>query len=115
MTGTGADEAKRRAKAHFARIAAEYLPHEGVDMGPMFGTQGLRMRGKVFAFVGSGGLLIVKVPADRATEWAASSSATRMVMNGREMREWLTFTLDDAATWPYAIAEAYAYLDRITP
>jgi hypothetical protein len=115
MSGTERDAAKRRGKALFARIAAEYLPHEGVDMGPMFGSEGLRVRGKVFAFIGFDGDLIIKVPADRAAEWAATSGASRMVMNGRELREWLTLPQQESATWPHAIAEAYAYLDRITP
>lgn len=46
---------------------------------------------------------------------AATTSAARMVMRGSEMREWLVLRQADAASWPDAIAESYAYVDRITP
>jgi hypothetical protein len=39
-------------RAIFDDIAAEYLVLPGVDIGPMFGSEGLRIRGKVFAFLG---------------------------------------------------------------
>ncbi len=41
--------------------------------------------------------------------------AKRMVMRGREMREWLTVDRGEHDRWAPLIAEAYAYLDEITP
>ena len=49
MTDAAAQE---RAHAIFDPIAEGYLERPDVDIGPMFGSEGLRVRGKVFAFVG---------------------------------------------------------------
>lgn len=106
------------ARGHelFDPLADAYLQRPGVDIGQMFGTEGLRVRGKVFAFVGSGGGLIVKVPAARASELADSGAAPRMVMRGREMREWVTVPPEAGAdAWGALMSEAFAYLDEITP
>jgi hypothetical protein len=46
----------------FDEVASRYLQREGVDIGPMFGSAGLRIRGKVFAFQGYQGGLIAKLP-----------------------------------------------------
>lgn len=105
------------ARAHeiFDPIAARYLERPGVDIGPMFGSEGLRIRGKVFAFVGYLSSLVVKVPEARAGEIVASGVAVRMVMRDREMREWLLVDQDAAKHWDPLIAEAFAYVDEITP
>jgi hypothetical protein len=50
------------ARAVFDDIAAEYMVLPGVDIGPMFGSEGLRIRGKVFAFMGYRSGLIAKLP-----------------------------------------------------
>ncbi|MFT4211723.1 MAG: hypothetical protein QM626_07595 [Microbacterium sp.] len=109
------DAARRRGWELFEPVAAPYLARAGVDIGRMFGSEGLRVRGKVFAFLGFDGDLVVKVPAGRSEELCATTPATRMLMRGREMREWLVLRQEDAGFWPDAVAEAYAYLDRITP
>ena len=109
------EEGSARAHAIFDPIAAEYLTRPNVDIGPMFGSEGLRVRGKIFAFVGSRGGLTVKVPEARADEIVAEGVAKRMVMRGREMREWLTVDRGEHDRWAPLIAEAYAYLDEITP
>lgn len=105
------------ARAHelFDPIAAEYLGRPGVDIGPMFGSEGLRIRGKVFAFVGHRGSLVVKVPAARADTLEAAGDGERMHMSGRTMREWVVLDPDRADRWPEVTAEAFAYVDEITP
>ncbi|BDV29451.1 hypothetical protein Microterr_01110 [Microbacterium terricola] len=106
-----------RLLAHeiFDPVAAEYLPREGVDIGPMFGSEGLRIRGKVFAFVGYRGALVVKVPAARADELVAAGEVERMVIRDRTLREWIVVGPDRAVAWPPLTAEAFAYVDAITP
>lgn len=111
-----ADEAAHdRAHAIFDPITAEYLVRPGVDIGPMFGSEGLRVRGKVFAFVGHRGSLVVKVPEARADELVADGTAERMVMRERPMREWLLVGADAADQWAPLTAEAFAYVDELTP
>ena len=68
------------------RLAEGYLNRAGVSWGRMFSTDGLSIRGKIFAVVNHSGNLMVKVPEARADELDASGAATRMMMHGREMR-----------------------------
>jgi hypothetical protein len=105
-----------RAHAIFDPIAARFLERPDVDIGPMFGSEGLRVRGKIFAFVGHLGGLVVKLPEARVTELAEQGVAERMVMRERAMREWATVSVDAGAQrWDDLIGEAFAYLDEITP
>jgi TfoX/Sxy family transcriptional regulator of competence genes len=98
------------------RLAEPYLAKPGVAWGRMFSTTGLSVRGKIFAVVNSAGNLMVKVPEERADELDASGSAPRMVMRGREMREWVEMPPDRGEqAWAELLAEAYSYLDSITP
>lgn len=103
--------------ARLERFADAYLARPDVDWGRMFGTIGLRVRGKIFAVaVHDDGGLMVKIPEARATEREDAGEVTRMVMRGREMREWVVAPLDAPdALWESLLAEAYAYLDEITP
>ena len=88
---------------------------EPVDIGRMFGSDGLRVRGKVFAFVSFSGGLALKLPADRVDELDGDGGAARMVMRDRPMREWLTVSADSPDRWPPLVGEAYAFVDSITP
>jgi hypothetical protein len=83
----------------------------------MFGTIGLRVRGKIFAVaVHDDGGLMVKIPEARVAERVQAGDATPMVMRGREMREWVVAPLEAPdAVWESLLAEAHAYLDDITP
>ena len=113
-------DAERRAadaaRARLERLAAPFLERPGVSWGRMFSTEGLGIRGKIFAVVPHPGALMVKVPEARADELVASGAVERMVMRGREMREWIVMP-DSAsdAEWTSLLEEAYAYLDEITP
>ena len=109
------EQARSRADEVFAPIAEDLLSRDGVDIGPMFGNEGLRIRGKVFAFMGYRGALVVKVPQARADELEATTGVERMVMRGRPLREWVMSDVEHAARWPALVAEAYAYVDEITP
>jgi TfoX/Sxy family transcriptional regulator of competence genes len=98
------------------RLAARYLEHEDVAWGRMFSNVGLAVRGKIFAVVNHAGNLMVKVPEARVDALDASGAAARMVMRGREMREWVEMAPDRGeAAWDDLLAEAYAYVESITP
>src|SRR3954468_20714793 len=110
------DDAEReRAHAIFDPIAEEYLSRDGVDIGQMFGSEGLRVRGKVFAFVGWKGGLVAKVPAARADELEAAGTGERMEMRGRPAKEWIVVTAAVPEAWAPLMADAFAYVDEITP
>ncbi|PZQ90830.1 MAG: hypothetical protein DI534_06495 [Leifsonia xyli] len=104
------------ARARLERLAAPFLGRPGVRWGRMFSTEGLGVRGKIFAVIPHAGALMVKVPAARADELVAAGAVERMVMRDRELREWVVMpdTASDA-DWVALLEEAHAYLDEITP
>lgn len=105
------------ARAHelFDPIAARYLEHDEVDIGPMFGSEGLRIRGKVFGFVGYRGAMVVKLPAERVDALDGVDGMERMVMRERAMKEWMLVPPSAGDRWEPLLAEAFAYVDAITP
>lgn len=110
-------DAAATARAHeiFDPLAADYLGREGVDIGPMFGSEGLRIRGKVFGFVGYRGAMIVKLPAARVDELDGHDGLERMVMRDRAMKEWILVPASAAERWRPLLAEAFAFVDELTP
>ncbi|MFT4285615.1 MAG: TfoX/Sxy family protein [Protaetiibacter sp.] len=116
MVTDGEREAADAARARLERLGAPLLERPGVSWGRMFSTEGLGIRGKIFAVVPHAGALMVKVPEARADALVADGSARRMVMRERELREWVVMpdTASDAE-WVALLEEAYAYLDAITP
>ena len=104
------------ADAMLERLAEPYLARDGVTWGRMFSSTGLGVRGKIFAVVNHAGNLMVKVPEARVDELEAAGTAQRMVMRGREMREWVEMSPDHGDDgWSALLAEAYGYVDSITP
>jgi TfoX/Sxy family transcriptional regulator of competence genes len=108
-------EAMARAHDVFDPIAQEHLTRPGVDIGRMFGTEGLRIRGKVYGFVVHDGALVVKVSEQRVGELTTTTAAQPMVMRDRPMREWLHVPASAAALWPALLDEAHDFVDSITP
>jgi hypothetical protein len=97
-------------------IAPPFLSRPGVDWGPMFGSTGLRVRGKVFAVATHSGALMVKVPQARAAQLRDTGTVSPVVMAGRTMREWVSMPVAAGAqAWCALVEEAYSYLDSITP
>lgn len=86
-----AERTRLREHAHeiFDPIAEGFLTRDGVDIGQMFASEGLRIRGKIFAFVSMDGGLMIKVPEPRTQELIAAGDGERMVMRGSPMREWV--------------------------
>jgi hypothetical protein len=89
-------------------IVADRLGDAGVDQGPMFSTVGWRVGGKVFAFVGRSGELIVKLPETRVRELVAGDGADPMTLGTRTMREWARIA--ESADWEPLVLEAFAFV-----
>ncbi len=116
---TGGAEARTRGEEIFDELAVAYADLPQVARGPMFSSDGLSVRGKYFAFVGTAGRLIVKLSRERIDELATDGTASQLEMRGRAMREWADVPLatDDASrdTWRRLVDEAYRFVDAITP
>lgn len=110
------DRAERRERAHeiFDPLAESFLTRDGVDIGRMFASEGLRIRGKIFAFVSLEGGLMLKLPAPRTDELTTAGDADRMIMRGSPMREWVIVPVSHAERWQPLMEEAYAFVDAIT-
>nr|WP_261742738.1 TfoX/Sxy family protein [Microbacterium testaceum] len=108
-------DAMARGREVFDPIAARACALPGVDIGRMFGAEGLRIRGKVFAFVVHNGSLVVKLHERRVGELIGEGVGAPMVMRGRPMREWAEIPPDAVADrWMQLIDEARVFVDSIT-
>ena len=99
------------AEAEFGRLAAKLSKDPRVDppevaRGKGFGSKGLKVARKLFAFH-SKGRLVVKLPADRVDALLASGKGERFDPgHGRLMKEWITFDLRAKPLWPRVAREA---------
>lgn len=102
---------RERAVERLAQAAA-VLDRPDVTMRRMFGSEGLAVRGKLFAFASTAGDLVVKLPEPRIGELELEP----MVMRGRPMREWAVVPdAEGDERWRAMIREACAFVDSITP
>jgi hypothetical protein len=91
----------------FCELAQQLLAEPGVTQGTMMGHPCLRANGAFFACVERAtGHLIVKLPALRVSELAATGQALPFAPNGRTFREWAAFPVADPAQWRALLAEA---------
>jgi YjbR len=82
----------------FEALALALLGEPEVSEGTGFGSNpGLRVRGKIFAML-SRGRLVVKLPADRCAELVSGGRAEFFQTGGRSMREWVT--IPSGGDWP---------------
>ncbi|TMR91050.1 TfoX/Sxy family protein [Nonomuraea basaltis] len=100
------------------QVAESFTGERDVAVGTMFRSPGLRVGGKIFAFLGHHGQLIVKLPSDRADEFVEAGTAEKVVMGKRTMREWIAFPAreDRAATltlWRNVAQEAHQYVGSL--
>lgn len=79
------------------------------DGGGKFGSRGLKVNGKMYAFM-SKGLFIVKLPAARVAELVAKRIGSPWDPgHGRTMKEWVAITKADADREAFA-EEARAFV-----
>lgn len=98
----------------FAALAQEHLADPDVTTGRMLKAEGLKVHGKVFAFLTDGGL-VVKVPAAQAAELVDGGRAVRVeTVPGRVMREWVRVPVPSAAEgdapWRALMSDARTYV-----
>ena len=117
MTGSQQDERRRRraaAQGQFDLLAAGYLDRPEVSRGRMFGSHGLTVSGKFFAFVGGDGQLIIKLPKAQASALITEGHAG-VVRGGRNvMREWVAVPASPGDTppprWAALLGDAHRYV-----
>jgi hypothetical protein len=79
--------------------------------GRRFGSNGLKVNGKLFALF-TQGTLVVKLPKDRVADLVASKVGKPFDPgHGRQMKEWLTVT-SARASWSELANEAFEFVAR---
>ncbi len=94
----------------FDEFAQRHLRDQSVTEGRMFGSAGLKVRGKVFAMLVRGDL-VVKLPKERVDELVQSGVGSRFDPgHGRLMKEWVSVGPTTAALWASLADEARAFV-----
>ena len=98
-------------QATWERIEQAELEHEGVSPGSGFGrSEGLRVRGKIYA-IKKDGELILKLPAERVEELIDSGAGNAWGPGpGRIMREWVAIPGTRHADWAALTSEARTFV-----
>lgn len=97
-------------KNSYAQIVDHFASKTGVEKGRMFGADGLKVTGKVFAMEVKG-QLVVKLPANRANELVAAGDARLFDPgHGRLMKEWVEVDLGSKASWLLLAEASFAFV-----
>jgi hypothetical protein len=104
--------------AEFARLATIISKDPRVDPPDVarakgFGSKGLKVARKLFAFVSSKGTLVVKLPTERVDKLVSSGKGRRFEpAPGRVMKEWLAVDPGPGSNWLPLAREALEFTDR---
>ncbi|WP_432949377.1 MmcQ/YjbR family DNA-binding protein [Kribbella sp. CA-253562] len=103
---------RRRGQDLLDELSTAYDGLPGVDRSLMFGSEGLRVGTKFFAFVGAEGELIVKLPADRVAGLLAANAAEPVHIGRNPAKEWagIPYPPADNDQWRDLLAEAHAFV-----
>ena len=102
--------AKGDADRVFAAVAEALTKREGVTTGRMFGADGLKVDGKVFAMVVKG-RLVVKLPAEQVESLVASGEGGYFDPgHGRRMKEWVAIAPTTTTAWLRYAEAAMAFV-----
>ena len=96
----------------YAEVARRVLArHPGDEEGRMLNAPGLKAGGKVYAFAGGDGDVIVKLPAARVTELVGSGEGQPCSPRpGRPMREWVVVPAADLGRCLAYVLEARGFV-----
>lgn len=98
--------------ARFESLSEALLCDRSVTPAKMFGSQGFKVRGKVFTMLVKN-RLVVKLPRERVEALVASGRATLFdPSHGRLMKEWVAVAPDTARAWTALAEEAKDFVAR---
>jgi hypothetical protein len=92
--------------------------HHGVAWtpsdSPKFGSNALRVNGKIYAALTRSHRLLLKLPPARTAALLAAKRAQHFESGGRVMNGWITLTADQAKNWIPLADEARAFVTAET-
>ena len=98
-----------RSDLELAPTVAAFDGRAKVERGGKFGSNGLKVNGKLFALF-TQGTIVVKLPKERVTALIASRVGVQFDPgHGRLMKEWLTVT-SKKASWVDLAKEAHDFV-----
>jgi len=98
----------------FAEIAKVFLSAPDVSWGKLFSSYGLKVKGRIFAMV-TRGRLVVKLPRGRVNELVAQGLGEQFDPgHGRLMKEWVSLHGEEP-NWAGLITEAKAFVGGSPP
>jgi hypothetical protein len=102
-----------RADAALAASVREFETKRGAEKGREFGSNALKVNGKLFALFAQG-TMVVKLPSDRVDALVAQGVGQRFdTGHGRLMKGWLALE-QPCTTWVQLAREALAYVGKST-
>jgi len=97
-------------KNSYQHIVDQFESEAGVETGRMFGAEGLKIVGKVFAMEVKGHL-VIKLPAARANQLVAAGDARLFDPgHGRLMKEWVEIESGSKANWLSLAEESFSFV-----
>lgn len=99
------------AETTFAALREALVREPDVEEGRALHAPGLKARGKLFAMLVEGEL-VVKLPAERCAELVAAGSGRPFESGRRRMREWVSVSAAEADGWRAYAEEALAFARR---
>lgn len=105
---------KEHAIAFFAAVAAHHREKWTLSDSPKFGSNALRVHGKIYAALMPGHRLLLKLPSARAGALLDGKRAKCLHGGGRVMSGWVTLAPDDEAAWIALSDEARAFVADAT-
>jgi TfoX/Sxy family transcriptional regulator of competence genes len=98
------------AEEFYQAVTARYADKSDVSPSKGFGSNALKVNGKIFASLTRGRLLL-KLPEKRVDALVASNKAARFSTGvGRVKKEWLTVAPSSKREWLALAKEARAYV-----
>lgn len=98
-----------RAVVLFEAIATHHGEAWTCDDSPRFGSNSLRVDGKIYVALTRKHKLLAKLPPTRTQELLAAGKAEPMTSGGRTMQGWITLAPGARAEWLAIADEARAF------
>jgi TfoX/Sxy family transcriptional regulator of competence genes len=94
----------------FERLVEQHGGRPGISMGRMFGSPVLKVRGKVFAMLVKG-RLVVKLPSERVEKLLASPVGQRFDPgHGKPSKEWVAVDAGASRRWRSLVDQAREFV-----
>lgn len=98
----------------FRKVAAHHGVKWTPSASPKFGSNALRVNGKIYAALTRSRRLLLKLPPERVEALLDGKRAERFESGGRVMNGWVTLAPDDEAAWIALSDEARAFVAATT-